>query len=101
MIYIEKKEEERLVELWEKAKKDWGITPDSLLELVKHGVVYCEDYCNSREVCGSGACFCIREIFPSRECYEIYLFLRELHLEGVEKELFFRILKGKINERKK
>ena len=27
MIYIEKKEEERLVELLEKAKKDWGIHP--------------------------------------------------------------------------
>ena len=98
MIFIEKREEERLVELWENAKKDWGITPDSLLQLVIHGVLHCEDYCNSRETCGSDACFCIREIFPSRDCFEVYSFLRELYLEGIEKDLFFKILKGKMDE---
>ena len=98
MIFIEKREEEKLVRLWENAKKDWGITPDSLLQLVMHGVLHCEDYCNSRETCGSDACFCIREIFPSKDCFEVYSFLRELNLEGIEKDLFFKILKGKIDE---
>ena len=98
MIYIEKRDEERLVKLWEESKVDWNITPESLLDLVKQGVLYCEDFCNSREVCGSAACFCIREIFPSRDCYEIYTFLRELYLEGVEQEIFFKILEGKIDE---
>ena len=93
MIGLMKEDEEKLVELWETRKCEWNISFDDLVELAKNGASTCEEYCYSREVCGD-ACYCTRELFPSRDCYEAYKFLREVYLDALDNKVRHEINEG-------
>jgi len=85
MIFRE--EELELLEVWQSADVDWDISIDELVELVKTGATTCPGTCLSRDYCGSNACACIRERFPSGKCYEVYTYLREYYLKHIDEKI--------------
>jgi len=81
------------------SSEKWEIAPEDLLDLVETGILPCQDYCASRDICGSDACRCIRAIFPYPEAYELYWMLREEYLAGRKNKLIKSLLES-INEKK-
>mgnify|MGYP001366003428 CR=1 FL=1 len=85
MIIEESKiqEDRKRAELWEAEGKTKTTTVDEIVELAKHEIRYCDDYCYSREYTGEDRCICIRERFVSPKHFELYLTARKKFKEMI------------------
>ena len=93
-MLLDTKDELKEMEEWMQSSKKWEIAPEGLLDLVETGLITCQDFCASREACGSDACRCIRAIFPYPDAYELFTLLREEYLAGRRNEVINTILEN-------
>ena len=65
-------EEENEANLWNSTASNKNITWKDISLMAINKLETCEGYCESREISGEDACFCIRNRFPSPEHYKLY-----------------------------
>jgi hypothetical protein len=73
-------EEDEIVKEWKAGKSDRTMPIEDLFLLIRDGFKNCDEHCVHRERYGEDACLCIRELFPSREFYMLYLELRDWYI---------------------
>ena len=90
-------EEDEIVKAWKQIKSDRTMPIEDLFVLVRDRFKNCEGHCIHCDRYGEDACLCIREIFPSREFYLLYLELRAWYIDRTAEKMAQAII-GDIND---
>ena len=93
-MLIDMHEDKRQSEDWLNQDSEPDLDATAIAEQLFHGFEDCgAEFCGSREICGSDACYCIRAQFKSKAHYDLYCELRPQHAKVLAMALLAKAVK--------